>query len=118
VTTRPAPFRAQDALQFLHDFGLQLACPAAPAVTRCLVDTERVERETEHGTVVVFTEVLKVKAGAFAAVAFGPGAPLVRATITDDAGTVHEYVVEGPVALGPSIFDAFALQPYRVRSSS
>lgn len=105
----PHPLDLHDADILLEMWGKQLACTAAPAVTRGLVDHELIERPAGEGTTLVRQLVLKVKAGAFD----GLTVRNTRVDVTDAYGRTLSYTIDQPFPQGTSLFDAFVLQPRR-----
>jgi len=108
-TPYPHPRERDDADQLLADWGKDLVCAAAPLVTRGLVDPELIERSAGEGSAMARVVLLKVKVGSFDGIAIRG----TRVDVTDEYNRTLLYTIDQEVQQAASLFDAYALQPYR-----
>lgn len=106
-----SPYFPDDADQVLADFGEDLVCSAAPAVTRGLIDDAVADDEFGETRVGRQVVVLKVKRGAF-------GDVKVKDTRVTNTSTNKQYSIDEPLPRPSSLFDYYALQPVRTRANA
>ncbi|WP_156799000.1 head-tail joining protein [Gemmatimonas aurantiaca] len=102
----PSPYAPDDADTVLDDFAKAVVCSAAPHVTRALFDDAVVEGDVGGRAITSKQEVLKVKRGAFAGVAWK------GSTVAVPAESLT-YRIERELERPSSLFDYYAIQPLR-----
>lgn len=95
-----------DADTVFDDFAKAVVCSAAPHVTRAMFADAVVENDIGNRAITSKVEVLKVKRGAFAGVAWkGSTVAIPAESLT--------YRIEREIERPSSIFDFYAIQPLR-----